>query len=97
MKKKYTTVQVINETLHSLMKKNKNIVCFGLGIDDPKNIFGTTKNLKEKFGNYRVFDTPASENAMTGMGIGMSLNGIVPIMVHQRMDFFFISNGSISK
>lgn len=91
MKKKYTTVQVINETLHSLMKKNKNIVCFGLGIDDPKNIFGTTKNLKEKFGNYRVFDTPASENAMTGMGIGMSLNGIVPIMVHQRMDFFLLA------
>ena len=29
------------------MKKNKDIVCFGLGVDDPKSIFGTTKDLKE--------------------------------------------------
>ena len=60
---------------------------FGLGVDDPKSIFNTTKNLQKKFGKNRVFDTPASENAMTGIGIGMSLNGKIPIMVHQRLDF----------
>ena len=38
-----------------------------------------------------MFDTPASENAMTGIGIGMSLNGIKPIMTHQRMDFFLLA------
>ena len=26
---------------------------------------------------------------MTGIGIGMSLNGKIPIMVHQRLDFFY--------
>ena len=31
---------------------------------------------------------PASENAMTGVAIGMSLNKMIPIMNHQRMDFF---------
>ena len=45
--------------------------------------------LKEKFGNDRVFDMPTSENAMTGVAIGASLNGIRPVMVHQRIDFFF--------
>ena len=88
MIKNYKTSEVINLTLEKLMKKNKNIVCFGLGVDDPKSIFNTTKNLQKKFGKNRVFDTPASENAMTGIGIGMSLNGKIPIMVHQRLDFF---------
>ena len=32
---------------------------------------------------------PASENAMTELAIGMSLNKMIPIMNHQRMDFFF--------
>ena len=87
----YKTSEVINFTLENLMKKNKNIVCFGLGVDDPKSIFNTTKNLQKKFGEYRVFDTPASENAMTGIGIGMSLNGKIPIMIHQRLDFFLLA------
>lgn len=91
MFKNYKTSEVINLTLKKLMKKNKNIVCFGLGVDDPKAIFGTTKDLKKKFGPYRVFDTPASENAMTGIGIGMSLNGKIPVMVHQRLDFFLLA------
>lgn len=91
MLKNFKTTTVINLILSKLMKKNKNIVCFGLGIDDPKSIFGTTKDLKKKFGSYRVFDTPASENAMTGIGIGMSLNGKVPVMIHQRLDFFLLA------
>ena len=90
-KKIYTFAELINKTLIQQMKKNNKIICFGLGIDDPKRIFGTTKNLKEIFGAERVFDTPASENAMTGIGIGMSLNGLKPIMMHQRMDFFLLA------
>lgn len=91
MLKNYKTTDVINLILSKQMKENKDIVCFGLGVDDPKSIFGTTKDLKEKFGSYRVFDTPASENAMTGIGIGMSLNGKIPIMIHQRLDFFLLA------
>ena len=36
----------------------------------------------------RCFDTPLSEDAMTGVGIGAALAGLRPIFVHQRMDFF---------
>ena len=80
--------EAINEAMILSMKRQKNVVCYGLGVDDPKRIFGTTKNLKEIFGSKRVFDVPASENALTGIGIGSSLNGLRPVMVHQRLDFF---------
>ena len=43
------------------------------------------------YGFERVFDTPTSENAMTGVGIGAALNGIRPVMVHQRLDFFLLA------
>ena len=57
--------EAINDALHTSMKFDKNVICMGLGINDPKNIFGTTKNLLKKFGKNRVFDMPTSENAMT--------------------------------
>ena len=80
--------EAINEAMILSMQREKNVICYGLGVDDPKRIFGTTKKLKEIFGSKRVFDVPASENALTGIGIGSSLNGLRPVMVHQRLDFF---------
>ena len=32
------------------MTKDSKMICYGLGVTDPKNIFGTTKNLEKKFG-----------------------------------------------
>jgi acetoin:2,6-dichlorophenolindophenol oxidoreductase subunit beta len=86
-----TYVQAINEALHEAMSADSSVVCFGLGVDDPKAIFGSTRGLQEKFGSARVFDMPTSENAMTGIAIGASLNGIRPVMVHQRLDFFLLA------
>ena len=77
------------------MKKDKNVICYGLGVTDPKKIFGSTKNLERDFGSDRVFDIPTSENAMTGIAIGSSLNGLRPIYIHQRLDFFLLAMDQI--
>ncbi len=89
--RKLTFANAINEGFHEAMSQDKNVICYGLGVDDPKRIFGTTTGLVEKFGNKRVFDMPTAENAMTGIGIGASLNGIKPVMTHQRLDFFLLA------
>ena len=92
MKKKIIKFnEVINTTLHQEMRRNPKTVYFGLGADDSERIFNTTNKLVEKFGENRVFDTPVSENAMTGVAVGMSLNGLAPIVSHQRMDFFLLA------
>ena len=88
---KITYAKAINQALEDEMKRNKNLVCFGLGVNDSLNFFGTTKGLKEKFGENRVFETPTSENAMTGIGIGMSLYKNPCVMMHQRLDFFLLA------
>jgi len=73
------------------MKKNSNMVTFGLGVTDPKGIFGSTLGLEKKYGKDRVFDVPASENALTGIGIGLSLSNHPSLLNHQRADFSFLS------
>ena len=83
--------EAINLALHEAMSIDEKVICFGLGVNDPKTIFSTTNGLEEKFGSDRVFDVPTSENALTGIGIGASMNGIKPVMTHQRLDFFLLA------
>tara|TARA_Y100000768_G_C23926035_1_gene657573 strand:- start:166 stop:1233 length:1068 start_codon:yes stop_codon:yes gene_type:complete len=89
--KKITFIEAINESIHQEMLKNKKLITFGLGINDPKRIFGSTKDLVERFGNDRVFDVPTSENSLTGIGLGLSLGGNSVLMTHQRLDFFLLA------
>ena len=81
----------INEAIHQAMEVDESVICYGLGVTDPKSVFGTTANLEKRFGSERVFDMPTSENAMTGVAIGAALNGIKSLMTHQRIDFFLLA------
>ncbi len=83
--------EAIRESTSILMKSDKNVILVGLGVTDPKGIFGTTLNLHKKFGINRVFDIPISENAITGIIIGASMNGLRPILTHQRVEFSLLS------
>ena len=43
----------------------------------------------------RVIDTPVSESAVTGMAVGASLTGGLPIVVHPRIDFMLYAMDAI--
>ncbi len=86
-----TYAQAISEALTQAMKKDPQIFIFGLGVDDFKGIFNTTREAFVRFGGNRVFDTPASEGALTGIAIGAALNGKRPVLVHARNDFMFLA------
>lgn len=81
----------INIAQHQAMKDDPTMLSFGLGISDPKAIFGTTAGLAEAFGPQRVFDMPTAENGMTGIGVGAALSGSRVLMSHQRTDFFLLA------
>jgi acetoin:2,6-dichlorophenolindophenol oxidoreductase subunit beta len=86
-----TYAKAIRDALMVAMTMDRNVICFGLGVDDPRGIFGTTLGLQKKFGRDRVFDMPTSENGMTGIAIGAAINGLRPVMTHQRLDFALLS------
>jgi pyruvate/2-oxoglutarate/acetoin dehydrogenase E1 component len=84
-------VDAVREATHQEMERDPSVFIFGLDVDDPKAIQGTTRGLLDAFGPERVFGTPLSEDAMTGAAIGAALAGFRPIHVHIRMDFLMLA------
>ncbi|MCM8797733.1 MAG: alpha-ketoacid dehydrogenase subunit beta [Candidatus Omnitrophica bacterium] len=77
------------------MERDGNVFVYGIGVPDHKAVFGSTYGLAEKFGKTRCFDTPLSEEAMTGFGLGAALNGMRPIHIHIRIDFMLLAFNQI--
>lgn len=83
--------QAISEGICQAMERDPNVFVAGIAVDYPSGIFGTTDEALKKFGPERVFDTPAMENAFTGICLGAAAMGKRPIMVHARNDFMFLA------
>jgi pyruvate/2-oxoglutarate/acetoin dehydrogenase E1 component len=81
----------LKEALEQEMRRDDRVFLLGQGIDDFKGFYGTTKELADEFGSERVFDTPLSEDAMTGAAIGAAIAGMRPVHMHIRMDFLLLA------
>jgi pyruvate/2-oxoglutarate/acetoin dehydrogenase E1 component len=91
MERILTYAEAVREATEQEMSRDSSVIVLGMGVDDVKGTYGTTSGLQEKFGSQRVFDTPISEDAMTGTAIGAALAGLRPIQVHIRMDFLLLA------
>jgi pyruvate/2-oxoglutarate/acetoin dehydrogenase E1 component len=91
MDRELSFIDAIREATDEEMRLDPRVVVLGLGVDDPKRIQGTTRELVEKYGPERVLETPLSEDAMTGVAIGMAWAGLRPIHIHIRMDFVLLA------
>ena len=87
-----TYCEAINESLTHQMKKNKNIIVYG--VED--KVFGSTNGLAKNFGEKRFFYTPICEDLLTGMSLGMSIAGKLPVLNHIRVDFMLIGMNQIA-
>jgi pyruvate/2-oxoglutarate/acetoin dehydrogenase E1 component len=78
---KETTVRdALREALREEMKRDKTV--FLLGEDIGRywgGAFRVTKGLAEEFGDERVRDTPISESAIIGVGVGAAITGMRPV------------------
>jgi len=83
--------EAIREALIQKMREDSRVFVCGIGVPDPKGVFGSTLGLQEEFGEKRVFDTPSCENATMAMMIGAAMQGMRPVMVNQRVDFFLLA------
>ena len=95
MTREITFAKALLEATDQCMEKDESVYIMGLGVPDPKGVFGTTLGLLDKYGPKRVLDMPISENAMTGIAVGSAISGLRPIMTHQRIDFMLLSMDQI--
>ena len=84
-------IHLVNAAFKKAMQIDDHVIHYGLGINDRVRLFGATVGLVEEFGERRVFDFPTSENAMTGIGLGLSIGGYRPIISHNRLDFLLLA------
>jgi pyruvate dehydrogenase E1 component beta subunit len=68
------------------MNAHPNVVVMGEDVGRG-GIFGQYKGLQERFGPARVIDTPISEAAIMGSGVGMALAGLRPVVEMRVVDF----------
>ena len=87
--------EALFQSMRNALVENPDVIIFGQGVDDFKGIFGSTIGLAQEFGSHRVFDTPLAEEGMTGIAIGVALNGLYPIQTHIRADFVLLAMNQI--
>ena len=70
----------LNQAFDEELARDENVVLMGEEVAQYDGAYKVTKGLWKKWGDKRVMDTPISEAAFIGMGIGASMLGIRPVM-----------------
>ena len=70
----------LNQAFDEEMTRDENVVLMGEEVAEYDGAYKVTKGLWKKWGSKRVMDTPISEAAFIGMGVGASMLGIRPVM-----------------
>ena len=82
-----TYIEAIREAMREEMLRDENVFLMGEDVGIYGGAFKVSKGLIEEFGSKRVIDTPISESAIIGVGIGTAIKGYRPICEIQFADF----------
>ncbi len=88
-------VMAFNEAVRPSMRADDTIFCAGEDIGAFGGVFGTFGGLQKEFGERRVVDTPISEQAIIGLGVGSAVTGLRPIVDLMFMDFMCVAMDQI--
>lgn len=91
MEREISYIQAIAEGLIQAMEADNGVFLIGEGVDNITGIYGIVLPAYKKFGKKRVIDAPLSENGLTGFVIGAAMNGMRPVLFHQRNDFMLLA------
>jgi len=88
---KERVVSAIRNALGEALEKDDRIVIIGEDIESPYGgAFKATANLSERYPD-KVRNTPISEAAITGMGNGLALGGLLPVVEIMFGDFLALA------
>jgi pyruvate dehydrogenase E1 component beta subunit len=84
-------VMAFNEAVRQAMEDDDRVFVAGEDVGAFGGVFGTFGGLQKKFGPMRAVDTPISEQAIVGLGIGAAVSGLRPIVDLMFMDFICVA------
>jgi pyruvate dehydrogenase E1 component beta subunit len=83
----YSYGTAIRAAFEYLLERYPDVFLMGQGLWSPWYVGNSMTDLDKQFGKHRVIDTPVSELATTGAGVGAALAGMRPVVIHPRIDF----------
>ncbi|HEV8569606.1 MAG TPA: pyruvate dehydrogenase complex E1 component subunit beta [Actinoplanes sp.] len=83
-----TTARAMVDGIAAEMERDESVIYLGEDVGAYGGIFGSSTGLLDRFGATRVIDTPISETAFIGLGIGAAVEGMRPIVELMFVDFF---------
>jgi 2-oxoisovalerate dehydrogenase E1 component len=83
----FRTMDAIHSALEAELAHDERVFVAGIDVGAGGNVFGITRGLAEQFGERRVRDTPISETAIIGLGVGAAMAGMRPVVEMMYLDF----------
>ena len=80
----------LREAMCERMRRDERVFLMGEDVGIYGGTFGVPEGMLEEFGPDRVRDTPISENAFVGAGVGAALTGMRPIIDIMFSDFISV-------
>lgn len=89
--RKTTYREAMREALREALRSDDRVFLMGEDVGRYGGCFGVSLGLLEEFGPERVRDTPLSESAFVGAGIGAALAGMRPIVEIMTVNFSLLA------
>jgi pyruvate dehydrogenase E1 component beta subunit len=87
--------EAVRDTLATAMRQDSDVFLMGEDIAEMGGSMGVTHGLVDEFGPERVRNTPISEMAIVGAGIGAAMQGMRPVVEIMYEDFLTLSTEQI--
>ena len=83
--------EAVRQALREAMEKDERVFLMGEDVGHYGGGYAVSMGLLELFGSHRIIDTPLSESAFTGAGIGAALGGMRPVVEIMTVNFSLLA------
>jgi pyruvate dehydrogenase E1 component beta subunit len=82
-----TVRQALNEAMAEEMRRDPDVFLMGEEVAEYNGAYKVSQGLLDEFGPQRVVDTPITEHAFAGLGVGAAFAGLRPIVEFMTWNF----------
>ena len=85
-----TLKEALRSAMTEEMERDENVFLMGEEVAEYNGAYKVSEGMLERFGPRRIFDTPISEAAFSGLGVGAACCGLRPIIEFMSWSFTLV-------